>query len=482
MLKYLKKIDKIADDLDLSIYLVGGFVRNLLLKQPNDDIDFLVQGNPYIIAQKSAEALAGTFIVLDSERLVYRVAIKINNEIISFDFSGFENGRLVENLINRDFSINSMAILLKKYIDFMDKVPVEDIYDYTGGVQDIGEKLIKVNHKDTFHQDPLRMLRAFRLAAVYGLNLSKETLELIKTNVYLIKEVSGERIRDEIFKVLKCKNSLVFINLMWDSGLLGEIFPEIIELDKTEQNGYHSVNVWSHCLQAMASFENNKWKDVTGNYLNQIESYLDEEITNGRNKGDLLKFTLLFHDCGKPATKGIKDDGRITFYGHDEVGAKKIRKICDRLVLSTKEKEFVIHIIKHHMGPLTLFTLKNRSETAIRKFFRKSQPEALGILLHAYSDKNASRGSLQKREDFISLKLMIKDLIEIYFNNKLVQHYESILTGKELIAIFNLDSGPNIGKILTRLEEEYIKRGNMTKNEAINFCQEIISKNSMHKA
>lgn len=484
MLKYLEEIHKISEEFNIPIYFVGGYVRDLLLNIPNDDIDLLTESNPFIVAKKVAERLSGTIIVLDDVRCIYRVVLKKNEKIITFDFSGFEKGRLYDNLINRDFTINSLALPLKTYLagkEYME-LPKEAIIDYSGGINDLKDMIIKVNQDQAFLQDPIRLLRAFRLAAIYNLKVDQGTLELISRNSYLIKEVSGERIRDEFFKLLKCNRSIEYINHMWEIGLLSEIFPEIIDLNKTEQNGYHSVNVWLHCLQAMASLEKEKWIDTVGSHLNNIREYLAEELTTGRSKYDLLKFTLLFHDCGKPATKGMKDNGRITFYGHDELGAKLIRKICDRLVLSTKEKVFVSHIIKYHMGPLMLFNLKSRSDTAIRKFFRKIQPEAIGILLHAYSDKNASRGALQKKEVFVQLKLMITELIELYFRDDMLQNYQPVLTGKELMAEFNLPSGLQIGKIQAKLEEEYFKRGKITKEEAVNFCKELLIKKSMHRA
>ncbi|TLM98544.1 HD domain-containing protein, partial [bacterium] len=351
--QFIDQITGLARAADIEIYLVGGAVRDLLLGRESSDLDFLVTGDPLTIARNAADRLKGSFILLDEKNNVARVAVRKNGPVYTFDFTGVPHGQVEQDLLKRDFTVNAMALPVTAGLQ-RDRVDARDIIDPAGGRHDLQSKIVKMVYPGAFEDDPLRMLRALRFRAELGMALDDGTRADIGEAAALLKEVSAERVRDEFFRILKVDRAYDTVIEMDDLGLLREIILFRDEMAATDQNGYHVDNVWEHCLNALRQLEGLDLHELGGGYAGELRGLLQEEITPGRSRGQLLKFCMLIHDCGKPATRGINKTGRITFIGHEQAGARKAGELARRLALSNKETGFVRNMVLYHMRPLQL--------------------------------------------------------------------------------------------------------------------------------
>lgn len=473
MTEFLNKITEVAQAAGKEICLVGGAVRDLLLGREVSDLDFLVAGDAVVFARQAAGTLGGSFILLDEGNQVARVAVKREGRLYNFDFTGFAGGRLEENLLGRDFTVNAMALPLPAGIDG-GLLKAGDVVDPSGGFKDLWDKTIRMVYPGAFRDDPLRMLRAMRLRAELGMTLDPGTKAEIKKEAALLKEVSQERVRDEFFKILKVDRAFDTILEMDGVGLIREIIPFRDGLAATGQNGYHADNVWGHCLSALRELEEIDIQAVSGEFTGEMLGRLGEEITPGRSRWQLLKFCILIHDCGKPETKDLHKSGRITFYGHEQAGAQKAGQLARRLMLSNKETVIVKNMVLHHMRPLQLSKVDGDSDAAMRRFFRKTGGEGPALLLHALADQRSDRGPLKKEEDLNRFAGMVKDLLRQYWQDESLREYRPVLTGQDLVRELDMPPGPRIGRMLRRLEEEHLARGQMTRAEALAFCRGLI--------
>lgn len=472
----LNKVAYLAEQLDTKVFLVGGAVRDLLLNRPCGDLDFVVAGGAVDFAKKAAGLLGGSFILLDEKNAVARIAVKKAGTVFTADFTGTPPGSIGQNLLKRDFTINAMALPLQNLPDTLGPNVGDYILDTCGGLQDLRAKTIKMVYPEAFKDDPLRLLRAMRLAARLEMAIDENARAQIKKDARLLSLVSAERIRDEFFKLLEVEQSHHTILEMDELGLTAEVIPFRDSLAATEQNGYHSVDVWRHCLASLGELEKTDLPSVAESFAEEMVAFLQGELTTGRTRWQLLKFCSLIHDCGKAATKGVNKAGRITFLGHEQAGARLAVGLAGQLQLSNREINFVNTIVFNHMRPLQLFKLTGDRAAAIRRYFRKTDGEGATILLHALADHNSDWGPLKKEEDCQRFGRMASSLVQQYWKDRSLREYTPLLTGQDLLSELGLTPGPKIGKLLARLEKEHLARGEMTRTEALTYCRQLENK------
>jgi tRNA nucleotidyltransferase/poly(A) polymerase len=472
---FVDEIAGIARAAGIDIYLVGGAVRDLVLGRGSSDLDFLVAGDPLFFARQAADRLKGSFILLDEENSVARVAVKRDSLLYTFDFTGLAGGQVEENLLKRDFTINAMALPVTAGLKG-GRAAAGEIIDPAGGLQDLKVKAVKMVYPGAFCDDPLRMLRALRLKAELGMALDDGTGAAIGKEAALIKEVSPERVRDEFFRILKVDRAYDTVKEMDGLGLLREIIPFRDEMAATEQNGYHTDNVWDHCLNALRELEKLDMYELGGDFAGELQGLLAEELTPGRSRWQLIKFCVLIHDSGKPETRGLSKSGRTTFYGHERAGARRAGELARRLALSNKETIFVRDMVLHHMRPLQLSKVPGDTGAAVRRFFRKTGGEGVSLLVHALADQLSDRGPLKKEADLERFGEMVRRLLRQYWQEEGLRIYRPVLTGRDLIRELHLKPGPELGRVLSRLEAEHLVRGAMTRAEALDYCRGLLKK------
>ena len=251
----LKDIRDLAKRRRTSLYLVGGFLRDHLLGLEKTDFDFAVSHDALDLAQRFAKGVKGAFIPLDPERGCARVAKKFKGTLFTFDFADFRGPDLMADLSARDFTINTLCVHLNalEATSALDDV----LCDYKKGLCDLKLRRIKMTSAKVFGDDPLRMMRAFSLKALLGFSIDKSTLEKIGRQKELIRLVSGERVRDELFKVLGAPCSAPVIKEMDAVGLLALVIPQLRVMENGPQGGYHHLDIWPHCLETLVQLHVN---------------------------------------------------------------------------------------------------------------------------------------------------------------------------------------------------------------------------------
>jgi len=427
-----KIISKVADDLNKQVYVIGGFVRDNILKRNSKDIDIVVVGNGIEFATKLKDSLKG-----DCNLSVFKnfgtALINFKNleiEIVGARKESYrkdsrkpivENGTLEDDQNRRDFTINAMAISLneKTFGNFIDPF---------NGKNDIKNKIIRtpLNPEITFSDDPLRMMRAIRFATQLNFNIEKETFIALKKTKERIKIISKERIIDELNKILLSKKPSIGFKLLDKSGLLEIIFPEISKL-----KGVETVYGKSH-------------KD---NFLHTIK-VIDNiaEVTD-----DLwLRWAALLHDIAKPETKRYTKQG-WTFHGHDSIGARKIPNIFRKMKLPLNNKmKFVQKLVNLHLRPIVL-SKEIITDSAIRRLIFEAGNDIDSLMMLCEADIT-SKNEKKTKLYLSNFKLVRKKIKEVEEKDA-VRNFQPPISGELIIKTFNLKPSKTIGAIKNSIKE-----------------------------
>ncbi|MBD3185124.1 HD domain-containing protein [Candidatus Poribacteria bacterium] len=472
------KLVKLADQEKVSLYLVGGTVRDIVLGRQLADIDLAVDGEGLDFARKFANSVKGNFVPWDKERDTARIFIR-NNKCVSYlDIAGIRGGSLEADLSTRDFTINAMAVDFSKAL-LEDQVNIIDLF---GGIKDMQDKIIRPVTPDAIKDDPIRMIRCYRFAAVLGFSIHPLAFNSIAESLDHIFNISAERIRDEFFKFLDADISSIWFNQMDDMGLLERIFTHIIQMKGMEQNDYHHLDVWEHSLLSLEEFEHEPIPEILQEYSQDIDRYLKNQLVRGRTRKQLLKLAILFHDVGKPDARFVDENGRISFFNHNKDGALIMEQIGKDMRLANREVSFLSKLVKEHMYPLELsvFLRKPRSyrskQKIIRKFIQKTGSACLGILLLSYADLRATRGPRRRESALVQLEKLICEIAKVYFN---ITKYQQprLINGNDIINEFDIHQSPEIGEILQDVRDAQINGLVNSREDALRMVREIISEN-----
>lgn len=468
----LKEVYTFAKARKVKLYLVGGILRDLLLgrKKENPDFDFVIKKGAISFARKLAKKLRAGYVVLDKEHGACRAVKKNNGKIYTFDFTDFRKATLEKDLLHRDFTINALALEFEKV--FSDGDLSCSLIDPYSGQKDLKEKIIRVVSKKSFHDDPLRVLRAFSFSSIFGFSLDKETLSLAKKEKNKLSVVSFERIRDELFKVFSTQDAHECFLKLDKLGVLKIIFPEIKKMRGIGQGPYHHLDVWQHTLETVFQMElliqetkNNK----------QIQDFLNETISSDRKRKALIKLGAFLHDIGKPAALR-HEKGKTIFHGHERIGLRMAEEICKRLKLSNDETNSLKIMVLWHLRPGFMADIEELTPRAKFRYFRDTGREAVSVLLLSVADQRATKGPLTTRKSRIRHERIVFGLIRECFKRQKEKKAPRLINGDDLIKKFKLEPSALIGKILSEVEELQAIGKIKTKNEALRAASKLIRK------
>lgn len=429
------------------IYLVGGCVRDLLLERSVKDWDFTTNATPEQILSVFPDGF------YDNSFGTVGVPVEIGNdtkEILEVTTYRTEHGysdsrrpdnvewgtSIEEDLTRRDFTINAIALKL----DLIGKDPLSadslhtqstankytvSFADPFDGQIDIEKKLIKAVREpdERFKEDALRLMRAIRLATQLSFEIEPETLSAITKNAALIQNISAERIRDELFKILASEFPYEGVMLLKNTGVLEYILPELLEgIDVSQERPgrHHKTDVFTHNLQAL-------------------------KLTP--SKDPVVRFATLVHDIAKPRVQGKDDQGYVIFHNHEIEGAKLAEEISDRLRLSKKEKTKVVTLVRWHM-----FTVdEHTTDSAIRRFIRRVGVENIQDMIDLRIGDRLGSGT--ETAESWRLKLF-KKRIEEQLAPAPFSVNDLAIDGNDIMKELKIKPGPQIGEILQKLFEE----------------------------
>lgn len=464
---YLKVIQEVARKKGVKIFLVGGFIRDYLLGQRRLDFDFAVSSDAIKIARQFARKIRGAFVLLDEEHGCARVAKKKEGIIQTYDFADFRAPTLFKDLAHRDFTINTLCVDIaqlgssRRFHDIL--------IDRTDGLRDLNAKRIRMTMPSVFQEDPLRLMRAFSLQSTLEFRIEKNTLSQIKKDKKFLSNVSYERIRDELFKILLTPKAAENLISMDKAGLLERAIPQIRVMQDVKQGGYHHLDVWPHSLETVVQLEklfNELQKKI------DLKDYLNETLAGDRKRYALMKLVALFHDIGKPDTRK-REKGKLSFHGHERVGRDIVRTIAQMLKLATRERNVLEDMVFWHLRPGYLSNFKKPTERAVYRYFRDTKEEGISILLLSLADQQATRGSLTTAYAQKHHKNIILNLIQYYLDKKRERPFVRLINGHDLIRKLRLRPSPLFSKILSNIEEQQAIGKIKSKKEAFDLAKKI---------
>ena len=437
-------------------YLVGGSVRDFLLcGKISPDKDIAIK-DAESFAKKMAEKFDGTLVTLDEENKIYRVVLP--DKINYLDISELVGGTIEEDLIRRDFTINSISYDLKenKYIDI------------TGGQQDLKNGALRHIKDSNFTDDPLRILRAFRFLSVTGFALADETKEAINKYKPLLLEPSKERINYEIMKLFGGRYCSQTLLLMDELGILEEIFPQVKEMKQVPPNSHHHLDLFHHVIETVRNLE-----QLYENSSDEIKEHLNMVDFGGFPRINHLKLAGFLHDIGKYSTWTIEEDtGRHRFIKHDDLGSKMCVPFLKELKFSKKQIEYISCMIKNHIYPSNVIIAPDLSEKVMMRYLRKMGDNVIDNILLAKADRLSAQGPDITEEMTKNNLDGLDRLLNFYFDKKdNMKPLPKLIDGFEVMKIKGIKQSPFLGEILTALHEEQINGNINTKEEALIFVK-----------
>ena len=471
MLKEFKEIIELSKKEKINTYLVGGYLRDILLKKKSLDVDLVVSKNAGAFSKKLAKILNGTSFVLHSDMHIYRIAVFNNLEIKYVDVSLMQGKNIEEDLLARDFTVNALAVDIGKFDNLK-----KNLIDVSCGIKDLKDKKIKAVSKNIFKQDPLRILRAFRIACEYNFTISQDTVKLMKKSVPALAGIAKERIKNEFFRILNSRNSSRYLAVMDDIGALDVLFPMIKNMKSSAKSFYyHPKGLFQHCFQTYESLEKilSKLDKYFPKTKDTLENNLNENYSEYVTARSLLKFAALFHDCAKPEC-AKRMDNKMRFLGHEELGAQKTAQIMKELKMSKKEINFVKNIIAEHMRPSNLTKAPVVTVRAQHRLFRDLKEYTPDIMIMAMADWHSYRNLKVKVYPAKVLKQQEKTVAEMIFN-----YFEfintkpkvKIIDGNILMKEFKLKPGKIIGDLLSHINALYDDGRIKDKKQALFFAK-----------
>jgi poly(A) polymerase len=445
---------------DPGVYLVGGSVRDYLMGRHPVDLDLAVSTNAMGYARMLAQKIKGRLVVMGKERFsLYRV---VKGPII-IDIAPFKGDDIVSDIKERDFTINAMACRLED----------GQVIDRVGGVEDLHQKRIRMMSDRIFEADPVRLLRAHRMAICLGLQCTSETKRAIALHASRIGNAAGERIWTELRLILAHGKSHAQIMEMAEWGTLEAVIPELSRLKECSQDQHHGVDVWQHTLQTYHAVE--RLIAQPAPFLPPVGQQFVKSISTEFIV--LLKLAILLHDIGKPACRKQDAMGRIHFYGHAASGEPLARRICRRLRISSRHGQWIAQMVQYHQWPLTLY-LSQRGAAfktkSLGRFLRRCGPLTPYLLLHAVAD---CLGKKNRKSQADYLEFIGKTLL-LYFKNAAASDRPALLNGNDLQSRFALAPSPLIGQLLQRIEEARLSGIINSRNQALQMAADLLAKKS----
>nr|WP_321464996.1 HD domain-containing protein [uncultured Desulfobulbus sp.] len=458
------------------LYLAGGVVRDLLLGKPPQDIDLCVNREARSWAENLAARSGGALVPLGREEDAARVV----SRGLTVDFSSFRRGAatIVEDLRLRDLSINAMALRLDNLLHREGESPKSALVliDPTLGRADLENGVIRAAGPQSFIDDPLRLLRAFRFAASLGFSIDAQSVGWIRQFGDLIVRPAPERIAHELDLIMDSGHSAGTMSQMATTGLLWALIPELAAGVEMEQPASHHLDVFGHSLEALAQMERilenpRLW------FPRNNESLLVSLQQPAMHR--LLCWAALMHDLGKPPTyaRRVEKDNRITFYHHDHVGARVFATYAQRFRWSNEDRELVSRLISHHMRPFFLANVARDGHLTLRaciRLLRKAGDILPGLFLLAMADSLAGQGEARVVDMEQELGDLYAHLEQVRLDHVApVKSAKPLINGHDLIKELHLQPSPIFKSILGAVEEAHMEGLVATRSEALTLAKTV---------
>jgi len=450
--QYFNTISSLAANRQVKVYIVGGYVRDIILNRERSEIDFLVIGDGPEFAQDLADKLK-----VDKVNIFKNFGTAhFNYKSTDFEFVGARKesydrtsrnpvvaiGTFEDDINRRDFTINTLAISLNES-------NFGELVDIFNGYTDIQNGIIKtpLNPLETFDDDPLRILRAFRFASQLSFHVDSQILEAAEKLSARLNIISQERITEELLKILASDKPSIGLKLMFDTKVMHVVFPEIANLAGIEQRkDYHHKDVFLHTCEVVDNISK-----ATDNIW--------------------LRFAALVHDIAKPQTKRFVEGTGWTFHGHEEMGARMMKKIFTRLKLPLVNIDYIEKLIRLHLRPIALVS-EIVTDSAIRRLCANAG-EYLDDLITLCRADITSKNPAKISKYLNNYNIVMQKVKDVQERDNL-RAFQSPVNGKEIMKICNIKPSKTVGDIKRAIEEAILDgKISNTYNEAFQYLLKI---------
>jgi putative nucleotidyltransferase with HDIG domain len=427
----------------IGAWVVGGAVRDAALGVEVTDLDLAVAGSPETAARAIAASGDGHAFELSAEFATWRVVAR--DKAWQADVSALRGATIEADLGERDFSVGAVAVPL----------PGGEPIDPHGGLADLERRVLRAVGPGSFAADPLRLLRAARLAAELGFDLDPGTVELARSSASRAGEPAGERQLVELRRLVGGADPLRGLALLDELALTPVVLPELAELRDVEQGPNHHLDVHGHTLAVLEmTLEVEEDLDrFAGDRAADARALLDEPLADEMTRGTALRFGAVLHDIGKPATRGERG-GSVTFIGHDTEGAEMVAAACRRLRASRILTEHLSALTLHHLRLGFLVHEMPLPPRRVHEYLRATEPVAADVTLLTVADRLSARGSGPfATEEAIEAHLgLARQMLAAALDWRRDGPPAPLLPGDELAAELGITEGPELGELIAELE------------------------------
>lgn len=432
-------------------WVVGGAVRDALSGAGARDLDIAMPSGAISFAREAADRLGAAFLVLDDRRGAARLVIPPGDSSpgLQIDVADFRAPDLAGDLRGRDFTVNALAVA----VDELVRMGETSVEDPTGGLRDLQARMVRLCSPQSLEEDAVRVLRAAHLAIVPGWTLDPAVASAAKRAAPGLQSISAERVRDEVLGMLAEAASARGLRRLDEWGVLGMLLPERHAMKATTQSEPHRFDVWEHSLRAVEA------ADVLAAEAGALHpwgeafaSHLSEPLGDGATRREALKLSALLHDVAKPETRS-EDAGKTHFFGHDALGAERVRVIAVRMRLAGRLASTLERLVRNHLRPMHLAIAGEVTRRARYRLFRDLGDDALDLLLLSLADGAALRGDSPLSIWEGPGSRVLRELMAGHAEEAVAMAAEPLLDGRQAMEALGLGPGPELGRLLGLLRE-----------------------------
>jgi poly(A) polymerase len=448
-------------------WIVGGAIRDAALGREVKDVDLAIAGDERRAANMIGRVAGGPVFALSEEFASWRALAP--DGAWHVDISRLRGDGIEADLGQRDFTVNAVAVTLAD--------PAAPPLDPRAGLADLEARVLRAVSDRSFSDDPLRILRAARIAAGLNLEVDQGTAALARAEAGRAAEPAGERQFAELRLLLTGADPLRGLRLLDELAATPILLPELAALRGVEQNPYHHLDVHGHTREVLARLieVEGDLQAFVGAAATEVRELLAEPLADELTRGGALRFGALFHDLGKPETRAVGEGGRVLFIGHDRAGARLVRELCSRLRTSRRLADYLASLTLNHLRLGFLVHERPLTRRGVYDYLRATEPYSVDVTMLTVADRLATQGERTRPEAVDAHLSLAREMIGEALAWRRTGPPRSPVRGDELASELRIEPGPELGRLLGEIEAAVFGGEVSTPEEAVDLARRIHS-------
>lgn len=454
------------------VFLVGGYLRDFFLGEISADVDFITFEEPSRMADMVAGEWGGRSFPLLEEERTYRVLVGSEEERRTLDFAPVRGFSVEADLSLRDFTINAMAVDVERLVREGELPLPQGLLDKHYGWKDLSRGILRECHKESFLDDPVRLVRAMRFRWLLGMEIEERTLNHMKKYAPLIARVPGERVSMELMEILCHTGSSRVFAEMEATGLLHILFPDLRGTVGLEQNAYHHLDVWSHTLLTLDELDRllENPEGAYPDHSREIRRHMEETVQDRYPRSVFLRLAALYHDAGKPQTFSRDADGRIHFHSHQSFSREAVLRLSERLRLSRRATDYLGRVVGLHMD-IGFSVRQEITRRGMHRMVNRLGDALVDVILLSTADRFATRGPMTTPEGLERYVGFCRRLLDEHYREK---ETPPLIRGGDLLRELGMEEGPLVGEILREVRAAQMEGRIDSREEALDLARRLL--------